>query len=132
MNKRILLADDSGTARRALRALLKRREDWQLCAEAVDGLDAVAKAKSMVPDVAVLDLAMGGLNGVQAASQIRSSCPTTAVLTISLYDARPLFSKLQTAGVRGFVSKSNLVAELLPAIDAVLGGQSWFPTPPDA
>ena len=132
VSKRILVADDHGTARRALRTLIMRREDWQLCAEAVDGLDAVEKAKSMSPDVAVLDLAMGGLNGVEAAAAIRETCPTTIVLTISLYDAKPLFDRLQTVGVKGFVSKNNLVAELLPAIDAVLTGGSWFPTPPHA
>ena len=103
-----------------------------MCAEAVDGLDAVEKAKSMCPDVAVLDLAMGGLNGVQAAAAIRETCPNTIVLTISLYDAKPLLVRLQTVGVRGFVSKNKLVAELLPAIDAVLAGRSWFPLQPHA
>ena len=132
VNKRILVADDHGTARRSLRTLITRRQDWHVCAEAVDGLDAVEKAKSMSPDVAVLDLAMGGLNGVQAAAAIRETCPTTIILTISLYDAEPLFGRLQTVGVRGFVSKNNLVAELLPAIDAVLTGRSWFPSQPHA
>lgn len=130
MNKRILVADDHGTARRALRTLIMQRRDWQLCAEAVDGLEAVEKAKSTSPDVAVLDLAMGGLNGVEAAAAIRASCPTTIVLTVSMYDAEPLFGRLQTLGIRGFVSKNNLAAELLPAIDAVLTGGSWFPTLP--
>jgi DNA-binding NarL/FixJ family response regulator len=132
VNKRILVADDHGTARRSLRTLITRRQDWQVCAEAVDGLDAVEKAKSMCPDVAVLDLAMGGLNGVQAAAAIRETCPNTIVLTISLYDAKPLLGRLQTVGVRGFVSKNKLVAELLPAIDAVLAGRSWFPLQPHA
>lgn len=130
MNKRILVADDHGTARRALRTLIMRREDLQLCAEATDGLEAVEKAKSTSPDVAILDLAMGGLNGVEAAAAISASCPTTIVLTISMYDAQPLFGKLQTFGIRGFVSKNHLAAELLSAIDAVLTGGSWFPTPP--
>jgi DNA-binding NarL/FixJ family response regulator len=128
MNKRILVADDHGTARRALRTLITQRQDWHLCAEAVDGLDAVEKAKSMSPDVAVLDLAMGGLNGVEAAAAIRATCPNTIVLTMSLYDAEPLFDKLQTVGVKGFISKNHLGIELLSAIDAVLTGGSWFPT----
>jgi DNA-binding NarL/FixJ family response regulator len=127
VNKRILVADDHGAARRALRTLITQRQDFHLCAEAVDGLDAVEKAKSMSPDVAVLDLAMGGLNGVEAAAAIALSCPTTIVLAISMYDAEPLFDKLQTVGVRGFLSKNHLGIELLPAIDAVLTGGSWFP-----
>jgi DNA-binding NarL/FixJ family response regulator len=126
VNKRILVADDHGSARRALRTLIVQRQDLQLCAEAVDGLEAVEKAKSMSPDVAVLDLAMGGLNGLQAAAAISAACPKTIVLTISMYDAEPLFDRLQTIGVRGFISKNQLGIELLPAIDAVLTGGSWF------
>jgi two-component system, NarL family, response regulator NreC len=128
MAKRILVADDHGNTRRSLRMLITRRQDWEICAEAADGLDAVEKAKTLSPDVAVLDLAMGGLNGVEAASAIRASCPNTVVITTSMYDARPLFNRLQTVGVKGFVPKNNLATELLPAIDAVLTGQSWFPT----
>jgi two-component system response regulator NreC len=107
--------------------LITRRQDWEVCAEAANGLDAVEKAKSLSPDVAVVDLAMGGLNGVEVASAIRASCPNTVVITTSMYDARPLFNRLQTVGVRGFVAKNHLVTELLPAIDAVLTGSSWFP-----
>jgi DNA-binding NarL/FixJ family response regulator len=130
VNKRILVADDHGSIRRSLRSLLTQREDWHLCAEAVDGSDAVEKAKSMSPDVAVLDLAMDGLNGVEAAAAIRATCPNTIVLAISMYDAEPLFARLQTVGVRGFISKNHLGTELLPAIDAVLTGRNWFPTRP--
>lgn len=128
MNKRILVADDHESTRRALRTLILQRQDWQLCAVAADGLDAVEQAKAMSPDVAVLDLAMGGLNGVDAAAAIRVSCPTTMVLIVSMYDAKPFFGRLQTVGVRAFVPKNHLATELLPAIDAVLIGRSWFPT----
>jgi DNA-binding NarL/FixJ family response regulator len=104
-----------------------QRPNWQVCGEVDNGLDAVEKAKSMSPDVAVLDLAMEGLNGVEAAAAIRANCPNTIVLTVSMYDAGPLFSELQIVGVRGFISKNLLVTELLPAIDAVLTGHNWFP-----
>jgi DNA-binding NarL/FixJ family response regulator len=127
VNKRILIADDHGSTRRSLRTLITQRQDWQLCAEAADGFDAVQKAKATCPDVAVLDIAMEGLNGVEAAAAIRASCPTTIILAISMYDAEPLFGRLQSVGVRGFVSKNHLVSELSPAIDAVLLGRSWFP-----
>ncbi len=99
-----------------------------MCAEAADGLDAVQQAKLTSPDVAVVDIAMGGLNGVEAAAAIRASCPDTIVLAISMYDAEPLFGRLQSVGVRGFISKNHLVTELSPAIDAVLMGGCWFPT----
>jgi two-component system response regulator NreC len=128
MAKRILVADDHGSARRSLRTLITRRQDWEVCAEAANGVDAVEKAKTLAPDVAVLDLAMGGLNGVEVASAIRASCPNTLVIATSMYDARPLFERLQTVGVKGFVAKNLLGTDLLPAIDAVLTGQSWFPS----
>jgi DNA-binding NarL/FixJ family response regulator len=127
MTKRILVADDHGSVRRSLRTLITQRQDWQVCAEAENGIDAVEKAKSLCPDVAVLDIAMGGLNGVDAAEEIRARCPSTIVLTTSMYDAEPLFPRLQTIGVKGFIPKSSLVTDLLPAIDAALTGQSWFP-----
>lgn len=128
MAKRILVADDHGSVRRSLRALITQREDWQVCAEAADGADAVEKAKTLAPDVVVLDLAMGRLNGVDAAEWIHAECPSTIVLTISMFDAEPFFPKLKNIGVRGFISKNNLGTELVPAIDALLTGRSWFPT----
>ena len=129
MTKRILVADDHASVRRSLRMLITQRKDWQVCAEAEDGADAIEKAKSTISqDVVVLDLAMGRLNGVDAAEEIRARCPATIVLTTSMYDAEPLFPRLQTIGVKGFIPKNNLATDLLPAIDAALTGQSWFPT----
>ena len=131
MTKRILVADDHASVRRSLRMLITQRQDWQVCAEADDGVDAVEKVKSQCPDVAVLDLAMGRLNGVDAAQEIRARCPATIVLTTSMYDAEPLFPRLQTIGVKGFIPKINLATDLLPAIDAALTGLSWFPNGPE-
>ncbi len=128
MTTRILVADDHESVRRSLRALITQRQDFQVCAEAADGVDAVEKAKSMSPDVVLLDLAMGGLNGVDAAEEIRARCPTTLVLATSLHDGDPLFPRLKSIGVKGFVSKDHLISDLLPAIDAVLNGRTWFPT----
>ena len=124
---RILVADDHSSVRRSLRSLITQRLDWQVCGEAENGVDAVEKAKSLSPDVAVLDIAMGGLNGVDAAEEIRARCPATVVLTTSMYDAEPLFPRLQTIGVKGFIPKSSLVTDLVPAIASALTGQSWFP-----
>jgi DNA-binding NarL/FixJ family response regulator len=129
MIRTILVADDHGGTRRSLRTLIAQRPDLHLCAEAVDGLDAVEKAKSMLPDVVILDLAMDGLNGMEASTAILTKFPTAIIITISMYDATAIFDKLQTVGVRGFISKNQLGIELLPAIDAVLEGLSWFPSP---
>jgi NarL family two-component system response regulator LiaR len=128
MAKSILLADDHASVRRSLRLLIGQRRDWQVCAEAEDGVDAVEKAKSLSPDVVVLDIAMGKLNGVEAAEEIRAKCPRTIVVTTSMYDAEPLFPRLQTIGVKGFIAKNKIVTDLVPALDAIFMGQSWFPT----
>jgi DNA-binding NarL/FixJ family response regulator len=72
---------------------------------------------------------MGGFNGAAAAEQIGYESPNTIVITTSLYDARPLFSRLQTAGVRGFVPKSRLGIDLIPAIEAARKGRTWFKPP---
>jgi two-component system, NarL family, response regulator NreC len=127
MAKQILVADDHASVRRSMRMLITQREDWQVCGEAENGVDAVEKAKSLRPDVVLLDIAMGGLNGLDAAEEILARCPDTIVLTTSMYDAGPLLARLHTLGVKGFMSKSSLGTDLLPAIDAALAGDSWYP-----
>jgi DNA-binding NarL/FixJ family response regulator len=128
MTTRILVADDHASVRRSLRTLISQRSDWLVCAEAENGVDAVQKAKSLVPNVVLLDLAMEGLNGVEAAEKIRAECPATIVLTMSMYDAEPLIPRLQAIGVKAFIPKNNLATELLPAIAEALAGRICFPT----
>lgn len=122
MTKHILVADDHGSVRRSLRTFIAQRQDWQVCAEAADGVEAVEKTRTLSPDAVVLDLAMGGLNGVEAAGQICAMCPATVVLAIRMYDAEPLFPRLQVIGVRGFVDKNQ------PVISArrTSKRRSWF------
>jgi DNA-binding NarL/FixJ family response regulator len=69
---------------------------------------------------------MGGLNGAEAAEQIGYESPNTIVIATSLYDARPLLSRLQSIGVRGFIPKSRLGTDLIPAIEATQKGKTWF------
>jgi DNA-binding NarL/FixJ family response regulator len=121
------VADDHFVARRALRTFIAaQRPDWHVCAEASNGAEAVELAKALRPDVVILDLAMGGLNGAAAAEQIGYESPNTIVLTTSLYDARPLLPRLQSIGVRGFIPKSRLGIDLVPAIEATRKGRTWF------
>jgi DNA-binding NarL/FixJ family response regulator len=97
-----------------------------ICAEASSGVEAVEQTKALRPDVVILDLAMGGLNGAEAAEQIGYESPNTIVIATSLYDARPLLSRLQSVGVRGFIPKSRLGTDLIPAIEAARKGKTWF------
>lgn len=127
MSKSILLADDSAVTRRAIRTLLQGKLGGECsCAEAADGAEAVEKVLALRPDVVVLDIAMPGLNGVEAARYIWESCPETAVLTISNYDVETVIPRVLQAGIRGFVPKGALNSELVPAIQALLNGKTYF------
>ncbi|MGB2890029.1 MAG: response regulator transcription factor [Candidatus Acidiferrales bacterium] len=125
-----LVVDDNAVARRLIRSLLATRFEGDPCAEAADGVEAVEKAKAAHPDVAILDIVMPRLNGVDAARQIVQTSPETAVLVISFYDPRPILSRLADAGARGFVSKSSMDVELVPAIEALLEGRTYFNVQP--
>ena len=126
MAAKILLADDSGLARAAIKLLIADIADWEICAEVADGDEAVEKAKIEWPDVAILDIAVPRMNGVQAAREILRFSLATVVLTDSLYDVRVLITELKEVGVKGFVSKARIASDLIPAIKIVLnGGDYW-------
>ena len=100
----------------------------EIIAEAADGEEAVEKAKIECPDVAILDIAMPRMNGIEAAREILRFSPTTLVLTDSLYDVRILTIELKELGVKGFISKTRMATDLIPAIETVLGGGTCFGT----
>jgi len=126
----VLVADDKAVARRALRSILTDELPRGMTyAEAEDGMEAVEKARALHPDVVVLDLVMPRLSGLKAAEQIAKDCPETKVLVISMYDPKPLYSKLKAAGVRGFVPKSSAGFELIPAVESLLCGKTFFGLP---
>jgi DNA-binding NarL/FixJ family response regulator len=122
--KQFLLADDSGPVRAYLRELISN-ESWGVCGEAADGGAAVELAERLHPDCAILDFAMPGLNGIDAARLIARRSPSTAILLISMHEEDVLTRHL-TTDIRGFVSKSRLGLELFPAIRAVLAGGKYF------
>ena len=124
--KSILVADDRECIRGVLRRLLSARTDWRICAEVEDGVEAVAKAKALSPDIAILDISMPRMDGFEAARQISYACHSTVVLSISLYDPKSIIDKLIMSGVRGFVAKMSMYSNLIPAIDALLSGKTYF------
>ncbi|MGH9709435.1 MAG: response regulator [Candidatus Acidiferrales bacterium] len=124
--KSILVADDRECIRGMLRRLLSARKDWRICAEVENGVDAVERAKALSPDIAILDISMPRMDGFEAARQISFACQSTMVLSISLYDPRNIIDKLIMSGVRGFVAKMSMYSNLIPAIDALLSGKTYF------
>jgi DNA-binding NarL/FixJ family response regulator len=116
---RILLADESAVVRRGLRALLETREGFKICGEAIDGRAAVQLAAHLRPDVAVLEISLPILNGIEATRQIRKMVPTTEVLIFTLEDAGDKIQAALQAGAGGFVLKSETDEEILKAVAAV-------------
>jgi CheY-like chemotaxis protein len=104
---KILIADDNLRIRQVLRTLIEGHEDWDVCAEAEDGVQAVNRAKQFKPDLIILDLAMPELNGFEAARQISKALPGVPMLMLTLY-ASPLVEKeAEKVGVQRVISKST-------------------------
>jgi DNA-binding NarL/FixJ family response regulator len=122
---RLLIADDHGIVRSGVRMLIDRQADMQVVAEAEDGVDAVEQAIGERPDVAVLDVAMPRMTGIQAAREIKAHAPDTSVLLLSMHDdERYLFEALQ-AGASGYVLKRAADSDLVDAVRAVAAGRPF-------
>jgi len=127
MNKiKVLVADDHPTFREGLARFLDDEEDFECVAKVADGEEAVSEAKALLPDVAVMDIAMPKLNGIEAARKIRESCPGTAILIISAYDYESYVLAALKAGAAGFLVKNAPLPELISAVRLVHGGDGVF------
>jgi DNA-binding NarL/FixJ family response regulator len=116
---RILIADDHEVVRQGLRALLESHPGWEVCGEAVDGWDVVAKAAELKPDVIAMDVGMPNLNGLDAAREILNSDPRQKILFLTVYDSEQVAQKAIEAGARGVLLKSDAGRELLTAVEAL-------------
>jgi DNA-binding NarL/FixJ family response regulator len=126
MAVRILIADDDPTIRILLRRLLERHSDWRVCGEAVNGVEAVEKVELFTPDLAILDLGMPMMNGVQAAREIARSNPRLPMLLISVQEvSHQLANAARDAGFMGAVTKSR-GHEIVEAVEALIGDQLFF------
>ena len=128
MTTRILIADDHGIVRSGLRMLIDRQADMEVVAEAEDGLEARELALRERPDVAVLDVSMPGLTGLQAAREIRSQDESVRVLLLSMHDDERYFLEGLEAGAAGYVLKRAADTDLIDAIRAVAGGRTFLST----
>lgn len=123
---RILLADDHTVVRQGLRRVLEDRPDWEVVAEAGDGREAVRQAEELEPDVAILDITMPLLNGVEATRQIVRRCPSTRVLVLTMHSDEAYVNQILQAGATGYLLKDSADVDLVQAVSAVSQGKSFF------
>jgi two-component system response regulator NreC len=124
---RILLADDHNLIRRGLRLLIEQQPELTVVGEAEDGRQAVAQAAQLKPDVAVLDIGMPNLNGIEAAKQITESAESrTSVVILSMYSDETYILRALKAGARAYLLKDSAETDLVRAIQSVAEGKSFF------
>jgi DNA-binding NarL/FixJ family response regulator len=123
---RILIADDHELVRRGVRTLLEGEAGWKVVAEVRDGQEAVDKATELKPEVAILDIGMPRLNGLDAARRIKKAVPQIKVLILTMHDSEHLAWEVLKAGARGYVTKSDTARDLVLAIEALRRDKTFF------
>jgi DNA-binding NarL/FixJ family response regulator len=123
---RILLADDHTVMRSGLRALLERHDNFEIVGEAANGREAVSLAVSVLPDVAIMDVGMPLLNGIEATKGLLKQSPSIGVVILSMHSDETYVMRSLQAGARGYLLKDSAAADLLAAINAVSQGKSFF------
>jgi DNA-binding NarL/FixJ family response regulator len=123
---RILIVDDHPVVRQGLRALLTKKPEFEVCAEASTGREAVEKAKAANPDVVMLDVSMPEMNGLAAVSALRSRWPRPEVLVWTYHESEALMTAALRAGASGYVLKSESAADLVTALESVSHHRPFF------
>jgi DNA-binding NarL/FixJ family response regulator len=123
---RILLADDHTVVRQGLRKVLEERPEWEVVAEAGDGREAVRQAEALKPDIAILDVAMPLLNGIETTRQITRRVPSTRVLVLSMHADEAYVTQMLQAGATGYLLKDSADVDLIQAVSEVAQGRSFF------
>ncbi|HEX4759198.1 MAG TPA: response regulator transcription factor [Thermoleophilaceae bacterium] len=121
----ILVADDHGIVRAGIKMLIDRQDGMHVVAEAEDGIQAVEAAQAAKPDVAILDVSMPRMTGLQAAREIRARAPGTSVLLLSMHDDERYFADALEVGAAGYVLKRSADTDLIDAIQAVARGEQF-------
>ena len=122
---RILVADDHEIVRAGIRAILLLQLDVEVI-EASNGQEAIEQARKTKPDVIILDVTMPILTGIQAARRLKEEMPKIPILILSMHEGPQLAHELRAIGVQGYVSKTDAATTLPDAINALLGGRTFF------
>jgi len=125
MNVTFLLCDDHALMLEGLTALMEREPGWRVVARTSDGAEAVRLAGELTPDVALIDVAMPGMNGFETATEIRTASPETRIVALSMYADDHYLQRMLAAGARAYVLKADASTDLFSAIRAVLRGETF-------
>ena len=124
---RVLVADDHEVMRMGIRNLIQFQSGWSVCAEASNGQEAIEKSAQFHPDVIIMDITMPVMNGLDAAREISRSQPEIPVILFSMHISDDLYRHMKVDGIRGAVAKGDAARDLTQAVEAVLGGGTFFP-----
>jgi DNA-binding NarL/FixJ family response regulator len=130
MAHRILITDDHAVVRKMLKLLIETHPGWEVCGEAENGLEAIAKVRELKPDLIIMDLAMPLMDGIRASREISAEMPTVPILMHTLHHSSELELEAKKVGVRRVVAKAQAGEELLNAIEALLNEASTKPPDP--
>src|SRR5260370_34746351 len=123
---RIRVVDDHELVRHGIRGLLRAQRGWKVVGEGVNGREAVEKADGLKPDVAIVDISMPGLDGLQATRRIRETAPGTSVVVLTMHESDQMVRRVLDAGALGYVLKSDLAANLVKAVNDVSAGKLFL------
>ena len=123
---RILVCDDHAILRDGIRLILNAQPDMEVVGEAADGYEAVEKAHALKPDIILMDIAMPGLNGLEATKQIRRANPDARILALTMYESDEYVARMLETGVLGYVLKKAAGSELVHAIYAINQGEAFL------
>ena len=123
---RVVLIDDHAVVREGLAGLLAQQPDLQLCGQASDAREALELVERTGPDIAVVDIGLPGVSGIEVARRVLQASPDTGVVMLTMYDDAPTVDRALRAGARGFVLKDAGVESLVEAIRAVRSGRVWL------
>jgi len=126
MGLSILIADDHDVVRRGMKSLLQAHPGWEVTAEAANGREAIELARKLKPNVAVLDVTMPEVGGLDATRQILKSVPRVEILILTMHDSEELVREVLNAGARGYVLKTDTGRDLVRAVEAVSEHKPFF------